>query len=126
MTNSVIDRLARERVSCAASQAGHVQQLKQIERLLRALHRVADAGFVPCGLRANLLDGAVVQVDVPSDALVDQLIAAGVTLAGRYESHRPACVWFYLDDVRVEWQVPREPAMPAPPAAPESLFGGGL
>lgn len=89
-------------------QAGHVQQLKQMDRLMKVMVTVTDQGFVPCGFRSNLLEGPVLLVEPPEDQIVEDLTARGVGLAGRFDGRHPALMWCAIDGVRVEWEIARE------------------
>ena len=91
------------------AQQAHVLQLKRIEHLMRAMYRLADAGFVIEGFAARDAEPTTVYVAVPDDALVDRVVgnnATGGTFNGRLGSQ----LWFSFEGLRVTWDmVPDEP-----------------
>jgi hypothetical protein len=91
------------------AQQAHVLQLRRIEHLMRAMHRLANAGFVIEGFSARDAEPTTLYVAVPDDELVDR-VAGNAAKGGTFNGRRGSQLWFSFDGLRVAWDVvPEEP-----------------
>ena len=84
-----------------APAALHVEQLRRMNLLMKAMRSLADAGFELTGFSAAPDDQHLrIYIEPPTDALIE-----GRRVWGVFKGTSRPRMWFALDGVIVEWSI---------------------